>query len=53
MRPQLKDYAYGTIVEFIRQKVEESGGNGVVVGLSGGIDSALVSKLCVGCGGGR
>ena len=23
------------------------GGNGVVVGLSGGIDSALVSKLCV------
>jgi NAD+ synthase len=43
----LKDYAYDTIVEFIRQKVEESGGNGVVVGLSGGIDSALVSKLCV------
>ncbi len=47
MRPQLKDYAYDTIVEFIRQKVEESGGNGVVIGLSGGIDSALVSKLCV------
>ena len=47
MRPQLKDYAYDTIVEFIRQKVDESGGNGVVVGLSGGIDSALVSKLCV------
>ncbi len=43
----MKDYAYDTIVEFIRQKVEESGGNGVVVGLSGGIDSALVSKLCV------
>ena len=47
MRPQLKDYAYDTIVEFIRQKVEESGGNGVVIGLSGGIDSALVSKLSV------
>jgi NAD+ synthase len=47
MRPQLKDYAYDSIVEFIRQKVEESGGNGVVIGLSGGIDSALVSKLCV------
>ena len=47
MRPQLKDYAYDTIVEFIRQKVDESGGNGVVIGLSGGIDSALVSKLCV------
>jgi NAD+ synthase len=47
MRPQLKDYAYDTIVEFIRQKVEESGGNGVVIGLSGGIDSALVSKMSV------
>jgi NAD+ synthase len=47
MRPQLKDYAYDTILEFIRQKVDESGGNGVVVGLSGGIDSALVSRLCV------
>jgi len=47
MRPQLKEYAYPAIKEFIRQKVEESGGNGVVVGLSGGIDSATVSKLCI------
>jgi len=47
MRPQLKDYAYPAIKEFIKQKVEESGGNGVVIGLSGGIDSALVTKLCV------
>jgi NAD+ synthase len=46
MRPQLKDYARPAIENFIRQKVEESGGNGVVVGLSGGIDSAVVSKLC-------
>ena len=43
----MSEYAYDTIMEFIRQKVDESGGNGVVVGLSGGIDSALVSKLCV------
>ncbi|QLH75255.1 MAG: NAD+ synthase [Methanomassiliicoccales archaeon] len=35
------------LVEFIRQKVEESGAEGVVVGLSGGVDSALVAKLCV------
>jgi NAD+ synthase len=47
MRPNLKDFSYDSIIEFIRQKVDGSGRNGVVVGLSGGIDSALVSKLCV------
>ena len=46
MRPQLKDYARPAIIDFIRQKVEDSGGNGVIVGLSGGIDSVTVSKLC-------
>jgi len=46
MRPQLKDYARPAITDFIRRKAEEGGGNGVVVGLSGGIDSATVSKLC-------
>ncbi len=46
MRPQLKDYAIPAIKEFIRQKAEENGDNGVVVGLSGGIDSAVTSKLC-------
>jgi len=46
MRPQLKEYACPAIKDFIRQKVEGSGGNGVVIGLSGGIDSATVSKLC-------
>jgi NAD+ synthase len=46
MKPQLRDYAYPAIKEFIRQKVQESGGEGVVIGLSGGVDSATVSKLC-------
>ncbi len=46
MRPQPKDHARDAIVDFIRQKVEESGGHGVVVGLSGGLDSVTVSKLC-------
>jgi NAD+ synthase len=46
MRPQLKEHAREAIEDFIRQKVEESGGNGVVLGLSGGLDSATVSKLC-------
>ncbi len=46
MRPQLKEHAETVIKDFIRQKVEESGATGVIVGLSGGIDSAVVSKLC-------
>lgn len=46
MRPQLKEYARPAIEDFIRQKVAECGGNGVVIGMSGGIDSATVSKLC-------
>jgi len=35
------------IVEFIRKKVKEAKADGIVIGLSGGIDSALVAKLCV------
>ncbi len=34
------------ITDFIRRKVDEAGANGVVLGLSGGIDSALVAMLC-------
>jgi NAD+ synthase len=45
MRPQLKEHAEPVIKEFIRQKVEESGAEGVVIGLSGGVDSALVARL--------
>lgn len=33
--------------EFLRANIRESGANGVVIGLSGGIDSALCAKLCV------
>ncbi len=44
--PSLRDYAYDTIIDFIRQTVEGSGARGAVIGLSGGIDSALVMKLC-------
>lgn len=35
------------IIEFIRQQVRESHVGGAIVGLSGGIDSALVTRLCV------
>lgn len=33
------------LVEFLKEKKEETGANGFVVGLSGGIDSALVAAL--------
>ena len=46
MFPVMNEDAIDVITEFIRQKVEESGGNGVVIGLSGGLDSATVAKLC-------
>lgn len=36
-----------TIVEFIREKTKEAGVKGAVVGLSGGIDSALTAYLTV------
>ena len=36
-----------TIVDFIRTKTQEAGVNGLVVGLSGGIDSALAAYLAV------
>ncbi len=35
------------ICKFIRERVEEAGADGVVVGMSGGVDSALTAALCV------
>ncbi len=35
------------ITEFIKGEVEKAGASGVVVGLSGGIDSSLTATLCV------
>jgi NAD+ synthase len=48
MRPQLREMTEVVIKDFIRQKVQESGASGVLVGLSGGIDSAVVAVLCAG-----
>jgi NAD+ synthase len=35
-----------SIVEWLRQRLNESGARGFVFGLSGGIDSAIVARLC-------
>jgi NAD+ synthase len=43
---ELRDYSYDVIISFIRREVEESGAGGIVLGLSGGIDSALTLRLC-------
>lgn len=39
--------AVNEILSFIRKEVRESGASGVVVGLSGGIDSSVTAALCV------
>src|SRR6476646_11190270 len=36
----------GTIVEWLRERLAASGATGFVVGLSGGVDSAVVARLC-------
>ncbi|RLF43218.1 MAG: NAD(+) synthetase, partial [Thermoplasmata archaeon] len=36
-----------TIIEFIRSYTENAGVKSVVIGLSGGIDSAVVTKLAI------
>jgi NAD+ synthase len=35
-----------TLVEWLRQKTQDAGTHGFVFGLSGGIDSAVVARLC-------
>jgi len=39
--------AVETIIDFIKKTVEASGASGVVIGLSGGVDSSLAAALCV------
>lgn len=37
---------YKIIIKFIKEKVRSANAEGVVIGLSGGIDSAVAAKLC-------
>jgi len=43
--PRLPAHAVATIAPFLRAHALTDGGDGVVIGLSGGIDSALVARL--------
>lgn len=44
--PKFREDHVAIIETFIRHQFEASGRKGVVLGLSGGVDSALVAKLC-------
>lgn len=45
LNPQWAEVASG-MEDFIRERVRGAGANGVVFGLSGGVDSAVVAHLC-------
>lgn len=46
LRPKFKPETVNIIHTFIKQKMDESKASGVIIGLSGGLDSAVVTKLC-------
>jgi NAD+ synthase len=46
LTPKFKSETVDIIHSFIKQKLEETGAGGVILGLSGGLDSAVVAKLC-------
>lgn len=45
--PEITNEDIKVLMAFIRKTVKEIGCKGVVIGISGGIDSATVTKLCV------
>lgn len=49
----MKEHLRTVITVFIRRRLDESGASGIVLGVSGGIDSALTLKLCCEAAGGR
>jgi NAD+ synthase len=46
LRPKFQESCIDVILSFLRHHVRESGRKGVVLGMSGGLDSSLVAKLC-------
>src|SRR3972149_4854647 len=52
LQPKFREEQVGIVASFIRHHLEDSGARGIVLGMSGGLDSSLVAKLCVGAAGG-
>ena len=48
LEPRFREEHVAIIGSFIRHHLAESGGRGIVLGMSGGVDSSLVATLCVG-----
>ena len=46
LRPKFRESDVDAILSFLRHHFRESGRKGFVVGMSGGVDSSLVAKLC-------
>src|SRR2546425_2354382 len=46
LRPKFQESYVDVILSFLRHHLRDSGRNGFVLGMSGGIDSSLVAKLC-------
>src|SRR6267142_2548122 len=46
LNPSLAPGALEALEAFLRDHVEDAGASGVILGFSGGVDSALVSALC-------
>lgn len=46
LTPTIREHSAEIIKDFIRSKIREGGSDGAVIGLSGGLDSCVVSKIC-------
>ena len=46
LRPKFQEAHVDVILSFLRHHLKQSGRQGFVLGMSGGIDSSLVAKLC-------
>ncbi|TLZ67385.1 MAG: NAD+ synthase [Methanobacteriota archaeon] len=47
LEPRFREDHVGIVTSFIRHHLAESGARGIVLGMSGGVDSSLVAALCV------
>jgi len=46
LQPRFHEEQVGIVTSFIRHHLDDSGARGIVLGMSGGLDSSLVATLC-------